>query len=330
MPSDYAAIRAENQQRYGTDIARIGPMLLADRYDDRTHFIYELLQNAEDALARRADWSGSRAVQFHLEPDLLRLSHYGKPFDDRDVRGICGIAESTKERTAIGRFGIGFKSVYAYTMSPEVHSGDEDFAIESFVWPIAAPDMIRRTDETLIVLPLNAGPPTAHAEIAKGLQRLGLGTLLFLREIEEIEWKVGEEASGVYLRGQPEILGLGVRRITVVGQEAGENAAEESWLIFFREVSTEEGVIMGQVEIAFLISHEERSRWAIRSVANSPLVVFFPTVVETNLGFVVQGPSWFAALHGNFIEQRLIFNPVTLSPPDRRLLNGNQQNTLLP
>ena len=26
-------------------------MLLANRYDDRTHFIFELLQNAEDALA---------------------------------------------------------------------------------------------------------------------------------------------------------------------------------------------------------------------------------------------------------------------------------------
>ena len=291
MPSDYAAIRSENQQRYGTDIARIGPMLLADRYDDRTHFIYELLQNAEDALARRVDWSGSRAVQFYLEPNLLRLSHYGKPFDDRDVRGICGIAESTKERTAIGRFGIGFKSVYAYTTSPEVHSGDEDFAIESFVWPIAATDLSRGMDETLIVLPLNAGSPTSHAEIAKGLRKLGLGTLLFLREIEEIEWRVGEEASGVYLRSHPETLGSGVRRITVVGQEAGEDATEESWLIFFRKVSTEDGVVVGQVEIAFLVSDaEERAQWSIRSVANSPLVVFFPTVVETNLGFVVQGP----------------------------------------
>ena len=52
MACDYGAIRRDNERRYGTDIGRIGPMLLADRYDDRTHFIYELLQNAEDALAR--------------------------------------------------------------------------------------------------------------------------------------------------------------------------------------------------------------------------------------------------------------------------------------
>ena len=62
MASDYAQIRDENYKRYGTDIGRIGPMLLADRYDDRTHFIFELLQNAEDALARRYGWQRSRSV----------------------------------------------------------------------------------------------------------------------------------------------------------------------------------------------------------------------------------------------------------------------------
>src|SRR5258708_33162866 len=97
MSSDYAAIKKENVSRYGTDIGRIGPMLLADRYDDRTHFIFELLQNAEDALARRGGWNGSRAVSFTLSETELRVVHCGQPFDRQDVRGICGIAESTKD-----------------------------------------------------------------------------------------------------------------------------------------------------------------------------------------------------------------------------------------
>jgi hypothetical protein len=139
MPSDYRAIRTNNVLRYGTDIGRIGKMLLADRYTVRTHFIFELLQNAEDALARRTRWKGSRSVRFHLTERALRVSHFGRPFDDADVRGICGIAESTKDLTDIGRFGIGFKSAYAFTDRPEIHSGAEDFAIESFVWPVAAP-----------------------------------------------------------------------------------------------------------------------------------------------------------------------------------------------
>src|SRR5213593_2564866 len=92
MASNYNAIRADNERRYGTDIGRIGPMLLADRYDDRTHFIFELLQNAEDALVGRTHWNGQRCVRFHLKNHELRVSHFGKPFDEADVRGICGIA----------------------------------------------------------------------------------------------------------------------------------------------------------------------------------------------------------------------------------------------
>src|SRR4051812_27256150 len=108
-------------------------MLLADRYGKRTHFIYELLQNAEDALRRRPDdWTGERSVTFALAAGQLVVTHNGQPFDANDVRGVCGIDESTKGITSIGRFGIGFKSVYSFTRRPEIHSGGEAFAIDNF------------------------------------------------------------------------------------------------------------------------------------------------------------------------------------------------------
>jgi len=291
MASDYNAIRADNERRYGTDIGRVGPMLLADRYDDRTHFIFELLQNAEDALARRPDWGGHRSVRFHLTHDNLSVSHFGKPFDEPDVRGICGIAESTKDLTAIGRFGIGFKSVYAFTERPEVHSGTEAFAIESFVWPAAALPVARDHEETIIVIPLKADGAADREEITAGLQRLGAGALLFLRQIDEIEWRVDPGPSGLYLRSQPESLGDGVRRITVVGQEEGMPEVEETWLIFSKPVVTGAGVSVGHVELAFsVVKPEQSARERIEPVARSPLVVFFPTVLETHLGFLAQGP----------------------------------------
>jgi hypothetical protein len=263
-------------------------MLLADRYDDRTHFIYELLQNAEDALRRRKGWDGSRAVRFSLMADELRLSHFGEPFGERDVRGICGIAQSTKEATAIGRFGIGFKSVYAYTPRPEVHSGNESFSIEKFVWPSQVPAIERNPDETIILLPLD---PSAAAEdrleIATGLQDLGPGALLFLREIEEIEWSVEGGSSGLFLRGKPEVLGNNVRRTIVLGQEIAKPDFEEEWLIFARDVARD-GHPAGQVEIAFSVHGDNPG--AVQPVATSPLVVYFPTALETHLGFLAQGP----------------------------------------
>ena len=65
------------------------------------------------------------------------------------MKGVCGVGETTKDLTDIGRFGIGFKSVYSITERPEVHSGDENFAIDSFVFPTEAPpahDQLRHDD----------------------------------------------------------------------------------------------------------------------------------------------------------------------------------------
>jgi hypothetical protein len=291
MTSDYVSIRADNERRYGMDIGRIGPMLLAERYDDRTHFIFELLQNAEDALARRPDWNGSRAVTFVLSNATLRVSHCGRPFDERDVRGICGIAESTKGLTEIGRFGIGFKSVYAFTEHPEVHSGEEDFAIESFVWPIAIRPVCRLPEETVFVLPLRAEDDSAHADIVKGLRGLGSRSLLFLRQIEEIKWEVEGGPSGIYLRGKPENFGENVRRISLIGEKDGEPDVEETWLVFSQDVRTPQRKLLGHVEIAFSIRQDSESgQWSVQAINDSSLVVFFPTILPTYLGFLVQGP----------------------------------------
>lgn len=290
MSSDYAAIRRDNEKRYGTDIGRIGPMLLADRYDDRTHFIFELLQNAEDSMKKRAEWSGPREIAFALDGESLTVSHYGRPFDEADVRGVCGIAESTKDANSIGRFGIGFKSVYTFTDRPEIHSGAEAFAIEKYVWPTVAAPRERQADETRIWLPLKSDDLTAHADLEKGFRSLGASSLLFLKHIEQIGWSVKGAASGVYMRSAPETLGPNVRRITVIGQETGRPDVDQTWLVFDREVFSADGKSVGSVELAFSTEKGDDAEWVVQPIATSPLVVFFPTVVSTHLGFLVQGP----------------------------------------
>lgn len=292
VASNYEAICKENRQRYGTDIGRIGPMLLADRYDDRTHFIFELLQNAEDALSRRGAWNGFRRITFDLTPSSLVLSHFGRPFDEADVRGVCGIAESTKDKFSIGQFGIGFKSVYTFTDRPEIHSGEEGFAVENYVEPKRVDRRTREPDETLIVLPLKSEDETAPQEIIEGFKRLGPSALLFLRHIDEINWNVEGGASGFYSRSSPESLGPNVQRITVIGQQSGQQEVDQTWLVFRRDVFSVNQEKVGCVEVAFSLQAIKNApgRWSVHPVTTSPLVVFFPTVVSTNLGFLVQGP----------------------------------------
>lgn len=292
MASNYESICEENRRRYGTEGAQKSGGLAAGLYDDRTHFIFELLQNAEDALGRRGDWNGPRKVAFVLAPTRLALSHFGKPFDEADVISVCDIAESTKNESSIGRFGLGFKSVYTVTNFPEIHSGDEDFAIEDYVFPKRADRTVREADETQIILPLKSEDATAPQEITVGFRHLGPGALLFLRHINEINWGVEGGASGFYLRNKPETLGQYVQRTTVIGQESGQAEVDQNWLVFHRDVFSAEQQKIGRVEIAFsLITVKDTpGRWAVQPLASSPLVVFFPTVVESHLGFLVQGP----------------------------------------
>lgn len=289
MASDYEAIRCDNIKRYGTDIGRIGRMLLANRYDERTHFIFELLQNAEDALGRSPRPAHSSIVSFHLRQDDLRVSHYGAPFTEGDVRAICGIDESTKKINEIGRFGIGFKSVYAFTDRPQIHSGHEDFAVEEYVRPIAIPGIERSQGETVISIPFKCASVLPHHEIADALRRLGAHALLFLRHIDEIDWRVDSGVSGQYLRESEEI-DTNVRQIVIIGEEHGKATPDEDWLIFSRPVISDD-IEIQPIEIAFsCVKDAESGDLRIQRAERSPLTVLFPTAVETHLGFLLQGP----------------------------------------
>ena len=289
MAVDYAAV-ASDQARLQR-IAANSIRTLASLYADRAYFMFELLQNAEDALRRRpAAWSGPHTVKFQLCSQSLRVSHYGEPFNNRDVENICSVGETEKEFTDIGRFGIGFKSVYAFTDRPTIHSGSDDFAIEDFVRPTTAPRIDRHPDETAIIIPLKVTDELAHDEIANGLGSLGASTLLFLREIEEIHWSVEDGRSGLYLRDSKEIA-PGVRTVTVMGKEDKQPELDEEWLIFSRAVTANSEQATGQVELAFsLVKDDQSQQERIGRLKRSPLVVFFPTVLETHLGFRVHGP----------------------------------------
>ena len=291
MPSDYERIRQNNLKRYGTEVGTYGPMLLSDRYADRTHFIYELLQNTEDALSKRSTGlNANNSIKFDLSDDKLVVSHFGKPFDGEDVESICSIAHSTKGVNDIGCFGIGFKSVYAFSDRPEIHSGDEDFVIEDYVSPRQSCRIEKGADETKIILPLKNTKGDDSSLIHGSLEKLGSRALLFLRQIREIEWNYGENFSGFYLKNKPEDLGEGVQSVSLIGQKKGSPEIDERWLIFYEAVKHEKLPEGSMIQIAFQLTERDGKGWAIKPLEKSPLVVYFPTVLQTYLGFLVQGP----------------------------------------
>ncbi len=192
MAIDYAAIRQHNIEEYGKARVRLGNHF-ASLYSDQTHFVYELLQNAEDAEATE--------VKFRLFEDRLEFEHDGRLFDENDVSGICGMLIETKkgDLTKIGKFGIGFKSVYVHTWTPKIHSGVESFIIKEYVLPYSI-QFVSSALGTLFVFPFNRQEADkSFAEISERLQDLGLNTLLFLNHICEISYEIAGGNGGSYV-----------------------------------------------------------------------------------------------------------------------------------
>lgn len=297
MASDYERIIQDNIRKRGEEFDDIGRFFAEQLYSDRTHFVYELLQNAEDALERRLARDGSfsrRSLELRLFRDRLELSHFGEPFNEDDVRGICDVLRGTKAEDAsqIGRFGIGFKSVYAYTASPEIHSGEEHFRIERYIRPRATEPRDLRAGETLFIFPFDhpeISADQAFEQILYRLRSLGPRTLLFLRNVDGISWECETEPGGTYLREDSQH--GDARRVTVVGTRESDSAVrQEDWLVFERRVAGREDTSQARVEAAFRLETDDDGNESIVTVDDSELVVFFPTEKETHLGFLIQGP----------------------------------------
>lgn len=94
--------------------------------DYRGRLIYELLQNADDAMTGEAGLADR--IVFKLTDDTLWVGNSGRPLDADDIRGLCGIGASSKtltrgrRRASIGHKGMGFKSVLEVTERPAVLS----------------------------------------------------------------------------------------------------------------------------------------------------------------------------------------------------------------
>lgn len=171
---------------------------VVDKYAETAHFVYELLQNADDANASE--------VTIILQDDRLLFKHNGtKHFDitsedeERvgDINSITGIGNSSKENTQnkIGKFGVGFKAVFQYTDTPEIYDDAFKFKIEDLIVPTLIdhdyPD--REPGETLFVLPFRS-PQKSFNEIRSRLESLK-NPILFLRHLKRIIWRIESKAN---------------------------------------------------------------------------------------------------------------------------------------
>lgn len=181
---------------------------IIDKYSDQAHFLYELLQNADDA--------GATWVRFELHCQKLVFRHNGtklftvsnpetEPKDQQNgnlghVNAIAAIGMSqklvaSKEGNQIGKFGIGFKSVFRYTNTPQIYDDRIWFRLERRIVPsiIDCDYTGRQSGETIFVLPFDNGDAAkSYSEVACKLRELQY-PLLFLKNLMEIRYCIGDD-----------------------------------------------------------------------------------------------------------------------------------------
>lgn len=187
-------IRADRKGVVDSELFPGLKQLLSQFYPDKNHFIYELLQNAEDA--------GASNVRFEVMPDKLLFVHNGsEPFSIKHIKAITSIANSTKttEDSKAGKFGIGFKSVFAFTETPHIYTDDICFKITDMFLPEEIPQ--RPTNgETIFEFPFDNNKLPANVAIEKieaGLKDINATTLLFLSNVKEIVYTLSNGKSGI-------------------------------------------------------------------------------------------------------------------------------------
>ena len=273
---------------------------VVDKYPDPTHFIFELLQNAEDQSARE--------VEFVIESDRLSFLHDGAPFRHEDVEAITNIGDSRKleQENKIGRFGVGFKSVFRVTERPVIRCELEGrpfcFAIEDLLVPILLrpDDVDAEPGRTVFVLPYKPGfCENDRRAICETLSGLGASALLFLDRIKRVRWRCGDLSGEITCdRSDPAIRTL-TRQV-----DGSAVVGSVQYLVFRREVRLEESDRPAQVVmLAFRL--DERGQVVAEDVPTS-LHVFFETRETSGLFFRLHGPFLLTDNRANIKERESV------------------------
>lgn len=248
--------------------------LLTELYPENAHFIYELLQNAEDAQASK--------VLFELSNNQLTFKHNGRPFLEKDIDGITSIGQGTKANdiNKIGKFGVGFKAVFSYTDAPEIHSDKFHFKIQDLVIPVPITPVKLVDDETIMVFPFSKSKDQSKLfnEIKSWFQSLSDNTLLFLDNISQIEFSIDGKIKSINRTTNNDI------EIFINNKNTKSN-----WLRFKKYLPGSDKLF---VSVAYKLELDDKTnKKKIVPIKKGEVSIFFPAEKETsNLKFHLHAP----------------------------------------
>lgn len=271
-----------------------------EKYSDQAHFIYELLQNANDAKATKSS--------FQLTTDGLYFKHNGtknfwlsNPDNEKqdqqnnklgDINAITAVAQSNKkDQSTIGKFGVGFKAVFQYTETPHIYAPNFQFKISKYIVPIKLDKDLkdRHKNETVFYFPfdkqetdengnLKMSKEQAYSDILAKLKNLVYPTL-FLSDLQEVKWQAENNEVGEYTKKcnkQTKTNEIIYEKIELYQQQQ----TQEKLYLFTRYTEDNHTYSIG-----FFL--DEKNELTPKQL---PAFCFFPTKETTNLNFILHAP----------------------------------------
>lgn len=264
---------------------------IVDKYSDQAHFIYELLQNADDALATKSRFILSKDNLIFIHNGTIGFTVSNPETEDQisktsklgHINSITSIGNTTKDKAKIGKFGVGFKAVFQYSNSPHIYDNNFRFKIERFIVPqeLKQDHPLRQQKETLFYFPFDLQTKSkeeAYSDILLKLKSL-VHPVLFLTNLKEVVWET-EYEKGKYTKTIRDQLQSGETFCELITLLDGLDR-RHLWL--FTRGLEEQSV---KYSVGYFLDRHKK----LDSSKYFTAFCFFPTKETTNLKFIIQAP----------------------------------------
>lgn len=176
--------------------------LSSQLYANSTHFLLELVQNADDNVYE----CDRPTLSFSYKPGSLRIDCNEVGLNEADVEALCAVNRSTKSGKTrhgehIGEKGIGFKSVFKAADVVWISSRDFSFKFDKvqsplgMVTPVWA-DFPEPTMPGCTSMYLELSKDYDEETLVRDLLAFDTNLLIFLRRIKEISLRVLRPGQG--------------------------------------------------------------------------------------------------------------------------------------
>ncbi len=270
-------------------------------YSSDAHFIFELIQNAEDNIYQ-ADQPSLSLKLTKIDPTgtkdssgALIFQNNETGFSSENINAICAVGKSTKSKAQgyIGEKGIGFKSVFRITSTPHILSNSYRFCLPEydaetklgFIVPVWVEKNIGEIDsnQTTIILPLDK-EEFNYEKVETMLRDIEPETILFLSKLKRLAifTDSGDDISITKDDSKNPLI-----QVSVEGKRAGKSVSEiYEFLVYPKRFSVPQHV-----------THEKRNKITDRVVTIAypikdnesfgKMFAYLPIKAKSNLPFLI-------------------------------------------